>query len=147
MSSSRTLYSSDGDGHWIKTVWEDQCGEAVFLRGKCQGVKGHEGDHWCYGPDGSYHSEVQGELEPHEIRGGSTPPGHESWISPVDKAADYYLTFYERTEVTDAKEIARLEAGNLGENESITQPVKWDELEEDVADELQRRLKNFSDDE
>jgi hypothetical protein len=141
--TERTLYSTDGEGHWVKRVWSKQCSESIMFSRRCQGVEGHEGNHWCYAEDGSYHYDVPGDLEPHDIAGGMTPPGHKSWISPVDKADDYYMGHYTDTEITDPDEIARLEADDVPEGASITGPVKWDELDEEDAAELKRRMEAY----
>lgn len=140
---SRTMYSTDGKGYWVKRVWSEQCEENILFSRQCQGVKGHEGDHWCYGEDGSYHYDVQGDLEPHDIAGGMTPPGHKSWISPVDKADDYYMSHYTDIEITDPDEIARLEAGEIEDGESINGPVKWDDIDEETAEKLKKRLADY----
>ncbi len=110
------MYSSDGEGRWWKREWKDQCPEDAFIRDKCQGTKGHSDIHWRYNTDGSLvWSENKAEMTEAELadqtRGcsGSTPPGHANWISPVDKAKDYYMEFYEDSDVTDPEIIAALE--------------------------------------
>lgn len=138
-----TMYSTDGKGNWTKRIWSEKCPEKFFLNHKCQGVKGHDGNHWCYGEDGSYFFGVPGELEPHDIRCGSTPPNNEDWINPVDKSNDYYMSNYTDVEVTDLSEIARLESGDVNDDESINGPIDWEELDEETSTELKRRIKAY----
>ena len=123
-------YYGDGEGNWGKRVWAEQCPETILFGYQCQGVKGHEGDHWSYGPDGSYHYDVQGELEPHDIAGGMIPPGHKTWISPVDKMEEHHRCHYEDSEVTDPDLIARLNRGEIEDGEALNQPVKFDKEED-----------------
>jgi len=130
-------YYGDGEGNWVMRVWAEQCPEPIMFSGKCQGVKGHEGDHWCYSEDGSYNYDVQGELEPHEIAGGITPPGHDSWISPVEMADKQYRCFHEDTEVTDPELIARLNRGEIEDGESLSQPISYENLTDIELDALE----------
>lgn len=129
---SNITYYGDGKGNWSKRVWADKCSENIWFTGECQGVEGHEGDHWCYSKDGSYNYGVRGDLEAHDIAGGSTPPGHKDWISPVDMADKYYMRFHEDTEVTDPELIARLNRGEIEDGESLDQPLNFDDLEEEL---------------
>ena len=107
------------DGSWLRREWSRQCPfkELLYIH-RCQGVEGHEGEHWCYRPDGSYVS----------MGGVSTglsltPPGHPKWISPVDKAYLHYMSVYVDSEVTEPEEIARLNRGEHSDNESLDRPV------------------------
>jgi len=119
--SLRTRYVSDGNGRWQKTVWQKQCPEDLILWGQCQGTLGHEGDHWAFRGNGSYcyHKPEGG--------GGMIPPGHSSWVSPVDKVKDYHMNFCTVHEVTDPDEIAGLESGTIPDNSSIVLPYHWSE--------------------
>jgi tRNA (cmo5U34)-methyltransferase len=124
------MFSTDGNGNWNKRVWKKQCPCKVFMADKCQGVEGHEGDHWCYRPDGSYAWDLQ-EAKRKEIADkdldegvcGQIPPDHKDYISPVVKTKEFYLQFSEDTTITDPEEIARLEAGKIKDGESINRPV------------------------
>ena len=50
------LYSTDGKGHWGQARnGKPQCPYKVLFNHQCQGAEGHQGDHWCYGPDGTHH--------------------------------------------------------------------------------------------
>ena len=115
-------YDTDGNGRWWVTEWEPQCVDKDFFDYKCQGVEGHEGEHWCYKDDGSYVSwETKG--------GGSiTGPGHKSWVSPVDKAKERYICHHTTTEVTDPELIVKLAADEV--DACITGPCSEDEIEE-----------------
>jgi hypothetical protein len=117
------------NGKWTKQEFAKQCSENVAFGDNCQGAEGHEGDHWCYGPDGCYHFELQNwrQLKGHEIAGGSTPPDHDEYVHPKDKVKDYYMSNYTVTDVTDPEEIARLERGEIREGETIDRPVDDEE--------------------
>lgn len=119
------LYSTDGKGHWIRREWKLQCTHEVFMASQCQGVEGHEGDHWCYRPCGSYNWEhPEGEYDDYEGVAGDIPPGHKSYISPQKMAKHYFMSHYEDTKITDPKLIARLEKDKTPEkNATITRPV------------------------
>lgn len=131
---------SDGK-RWWKTVWQRQCPEGVFLAGRCQGVEGHKGVHWRYGPCGSLHHS-DNDHDPSDDGGsGSTPPGHKDYQTPAELQHLCYMNFQERTEVTVPEEIARLERGEVRDGESLDRP--WDpdkEQDEEVkATILERR--------
>lgn len=123
------LYSGDGKGNWIKREWQNQCPEKVFLRDSCQGVEGHKGEHWCYGPNGSYHWE-HNKIEPPDpsAAAGSIPPDHESYISPKEKSKEYYMNFYVDSKVTSLEKIASLNRGECEDGASLTAPVPPEEL-------------------
>jgi len=126
MKEKNILYSTDGKGHWIRREWKNQCPHKVFMSGRCQGVEGHEGDHWNYGPDGSYYWEIQDrdDIDDNDSVAGSCPPEHKTYTSPKKMAKHYYMAHYEDTEVIDPKVIARLEAGKTPEKgATITRPV------------------------
>lgn len=128
-------YYSDGKGNWTKITWSKQCPEKTIF-GKCQGVKGHKGDHWCYSPDGSYNYAVQGKLKPHETAGGMIPPNNEKWISPVNMNDKFYMNFHENSKVTDPELISRLNKGEMKKNESIDRPVDLNELDPEIIKRL-----------
>lgn len=98
----------------------------VFFFEQCQGVEGHNGHHWCYGPDGSYHwqkNDNDPESNEKEAVAGSIPPDHKLYVSPKKKVKEHYLNFYEDTVVTDKKKIERLERGDTRPGENIDRPV------------------------
>jgi hypothetical protein len=130
----RIMYSTDGAGYWIKRVWKRQCPDEVFLHGRCQGIEGHEGVHWCYSPCGSFcwsENENDPTIDKTDKRrgvAGSTPPGHEKYKNPIDMMDAYYVSNYEDSEVTDPELIARLEADDEDIQGSINRPVREEEL-------------------
>jgi len=121
------LFSTDGKGNWWRREWVEQCDQDVFFYGRCQGVKGHKGVHWCYQPCGSLAWD-DNENDPTEKgAAGSIPPGHKSYTTPEKMVKKYWLEHYTDTKVTDPKEIARLEADKMKPGESITRPVNLEE--------------------
>jgi tRNA (cmo5U34)-methyltransferase len=125
-----TLYS-DGHGRWLKRVWGVQCPETILFSDRCQGVRDHTGDHWCFEPDGSYH------FKPHEtdprsehIGCGTTPPGNSEYRTPLEMSRYHYRSHYEDTEVTDPDELARLNRGEFSPDEDVDRPCSDDEVEE-----------------
>ena len=73
---------------------------------------------------------------------GSTPPGHEQWISPLDKQKDLWLSHYTDTKVTDPQILARLEQDDPpeGDEASINRPVDFDKLDPELRKELEARI-------
>lgn len=114
-----TVYKTDGQGRWLRVEHAEQCPQELFLAERCQGAVGHEGAHWSYLPDGSLEYEDQ---DPDGF-GGDIPPEHKTWVHPKKMRKHYYLSQLTVTEVTDAKLIARLEAGKLRKGECIDRPV------------------------
>ena len=119
---SNKVYDTDGEGRWWVTEWQPQCSVDVLFSDRCQGVVGHAGDHWCYREDGTYQWAREG------AGGGWTPPGHRSWVSPVDKLREYHNAFHTTSEVTDPDLIAKLEAGEV--DDPITAPCTDEEIAE-----------------
>jgi hypothetical protein len=120
------MFSSHGDGKWWRTDFPRQCPERVTVAGRCQGVEGHAGNHWCYAGHGSYCYVVNRKgkkLKPWDAAAGMTPPGHKKYVHPEKVQKLFYLANAKRSRVTDPKEIARLERGDLRDNESCTRPV------------------------
>ena len=125
-----TLYT-DGNGNWLKRLWGVQCPMTILFRERCQGVIGHQGDHWRFQSDGSYH------YRPHEsnprgeqIGCGTTPPGHAEYRTPLEMSRYHYLKHYEDTQITDSVEISRLERGEFTANERVVRPCGDEEVEE-----------------
>jgi hypothetical protein len=59
---------------------------------QCCGVKGHKGLHWRYSEDGPLHQWPNRKgLKPWSMAYSMTPPGHQNYIHPKDKAADYHM--------------------------------------------------------
>lgn len=125
------MYSTNGNGRWLKRVWAAQCPETILIQERCQGVAGHTGDHWCFRSDGSYHYRPH-DTDPRrkEIGCGTIPPGHADYRTPLEMSRFRYLEFYEDSEVTNANEIARLEREELLSNESLNMPCSEEQIEE-----------------
>ena len=124
----RILYSTDGKGYWIRREWAQQCPHKMFMTGRCQGVKGHKGKHWCYGPDGSFHCDYPEEeiKKDTDIASEDIPAGHKNWVSPKKMEKQYYMAHHTDLVITDKKVIAKLEKDEPPEpNAYITGPVKW----------------------
>src|SRR5260370_28163341 len=79
-------YYGNGRSHWIRREWKPQCSEKVFFYGRCQGVKGHQGVHWCYSPSRSFQWSDNDDDPNHDGAAGSTPPGDKSYVAPVKMA-------------------------------------------------------------
>jgi hypothetical protein len=139
-------YSGDGEGHWVRREWVEQCPEKIFMADRCQGVKGHKGIHWCYTPDGSLAWDDNDDDPQENGCSGTTPPDHENWISPRDKVEEHWLTHYSDTEITDPAIIERLENHDPpegAENASVSMPVDWEKMkveDPELYEELQGRL-------
>jgi tRNA (cmo5U34)-methyltransferase len=117
------LYSTDGRGRWFKRKFAPQCPAKVFFWERCQGVRGHTGVHWCYGPDGSFRWSDNKRHPRHDGCAGSTPPDHKDYVPPKKMAAQYFLSHYKDSEVKNKALVARLERDETKEDESITRPV------------------------
>lgn len=133
-------YSTDGKGRWWKTEHRLQCPEKGFLRGRCQGVKGHKGVHWSFSSDGSFCYGDNDEDSSENGCSGITPPGHKSYRSPFEMEQHYYMRNASCMEVIDKDEIARLESNNIKSGESVSRPVDFSKMSPEHAAELQRRL-------
>ena len=132
---TRIMYSSDGE-RWWRTEWVSQCEEQIILADQCQGVKGHEGEHWCYRPSGDYAWSGDDGC-------GWTPPGHESYRTPESMQEHHHLQFRDCEEITDPEIAERLEQDDPPEgidNCSIDKPLAEDDP---WYDECQRRLEEF----
>lgn len=82
-----------------------QCkSEDTFHQAKCQGVHGHKGPHWSYGPNGWLHrwqrkKDIKSKWD---WASSSTPPGHPEYPDPEIQTALYYKNF-DRREVVGTK--------------------------------------------
>lgn len=123
-------YTTDGNGNWNKRTWSRQCPKDVFIYGRCQGVEGHKGVHWCYDLDGSLNYEDNEDDPTEEMVGcaGSIPPGHSTYVNPVDKQQDYFLNFFVDSVVDDPELIKKLEQDQLDGDYSITRPLKMEDF-------------------
>lgn len=140
---SNAMYSKDHEGNWWKTVWAEQCPEKVFIHGQCQGVKGHKGVHWMYGPSGSYEWDDNDDDPKHKhenIACGSTPPEHKDYVDPRTMAPHYYREHNTTTKVEDPEKIEALNRGEFEDGASINQPLDMDALDPEDREELQRRI-------
>lgn len=133
---SHVMYYTNGQGYWVRTEFAEQCGESVYIIAECQGVKGHTGQCWAYGPSGSY------QYNSEDGGCGSTPPGHDRYISPIDMADHYYLANKTTEVVTDPVLIERLENDDPpeGNDAGITRPLSEDDP---MYEECQRRLEDY----
>jgi len=134
----KVSYWTNGEGYWIRREWVDQCPETILITGKCQGVKGHKGEHWYYRPDGSYRWSDNKDNPKRGGCSGMTPPGHKLYVSPVDKQPEFWGNNYTDKEITDSDLIARLENDDPpeGDDAGIDRPVDMD----DIPEELKGRL-------
>lgn len=125
-------YLTDGEGYWERMVGSDQCPCEWSDSEECQGVRGHVGPHWCYEPSGTYmcwENENDPDNDMAEYPLAYIPPGHKKYISPVDKAQEYYANSSVRSIITDEALIKLLEQGvTPEENASITSPVSQEEM-------------------
>jgi len=151
-----TQYSSDGKGNWWKTVWEEQCPEFVGIGGilakikdgeewstrhlRCQGVKGHKGLHWRYGPCGSYEWDDNEEDSTEEGCCGTTPPDHKKYVAPQRKCEEHWMNFKTTTKVEDPEKIAALERGEYEDGAGVDKPVDFDEMDPETREEIQERM-------
>lgn len=122
-NGANIVYYAIGQG-WIRREWKPQCSSRVFLSGRCQGVKGHKGVHWCYSPSGSFHWDDNLDDPTRDGCAGSTPPGHKTYVAPLRMQKHYYLSHYTDTTVTGDAIIAMLEKGKTPERgAAIDRPV------------------------
>jgi hypothetical protein len=122
---ANVCYYADGHGRWMRREWKSQCSSKVFIYGRCQGVKGHKGVHWCYSPSGSFTWDDNDADPQHDGCAGSTPPGHKDYVSPAKMQKHYFMSHYSDTDVTDSAIIAMLEKDKTPEPDaSINRPVK-----------------------
>ena len=132
----RITYRQLSHRKWIKIVHQDKCDEPVSVfRGKCQGVKGHSGDHWCYSECGSLQLYPNKDEEPNPEWGYSNiPPGNKDYISPEEKRSHYYLGFSTSCDVKDKQLITKLENDEfLGEDVSIDRMVTEEDMEKPLG--------------
>jgi hypothetical protein len=124
INGANICYYTDGNGFWLRRAWKPQCSTRVFIYGRCQGVRGHRGAHWCYSPSGSFDWQDNDDDPKHDGCAGSTPPGHKTYVSPLKMQKHYFVSHYSDTEVTDKATIAMLEKGKTPERgASIDRPV------------------------
>ena len=140
------MYSTDGNGLWIRREWAEQCPERVLLASRCQGIKGHKGLHWCYKPDGRFAWGDNVDDPREDGCSGTTPPGHGRWVSPLEKQGDCWSNNYTDTQITDPETIVRLEQDDPpeGDDASINRPVDLDTLDPELRKELEARSKRMN---
>jgi hypothetical protein len=126
-TETNVCYYQVGNGSWLRREWKPQCRAEVLLSGRCQGVKGHKGVHWCYAPSGSFQWDDNDDDPQHDGCAGSTPPGHKSYVSPVTMQKHYFMTHYTDTKVTDNAIIGMLQRNKPPERgAAIDRPVVFD---------------------
>lgn len=126
-SGNRVMYVKSGE-KWFRHEWKEQCDKDIFMGSKCQGVKGHSENHWCYSPNGWLCQNL--------LNGGAsqTPPGHENYVDPLTQQHLWYINFCKIEEVTDPEIFANLEAGNPPEEfASMDRPITEEEAEKEFG--------------
>ena len=129
-------YSQKHDGKWFELKYrQDQCPEFVFFSGPCQGVRGHKGQHWCYGLDGNYHWEDNDDDPKSKGYSGSTPSDHPSYVHPKEMAdKHYHHVNAEWKEVKNKSLIKKLNSDHyFGKNVTIDRPVPPEEASKLMA--------------
>ena len=114
-NGSNVVYYTDGKGSWIRREWQPQCSAKVFFYGRCQGVRGHRGVHWCYSPSGSFQWADNADDPKHDGCAGSTPPGHKDYVSPAKMQKYYFISHYTDTKPTDQAVLAMLDKNKTPE--------------------------------
>lgn len=121
---SYVCYYTNGKGYWLRREWKPQCSARVFMSGRCQGVKGHKGVHWCFSPSGDFDWNDNDNDPQVDGGAGSTPPGHHEYSSPAKMQKYLYSNHYIDSTVTDKGILEMLEAGETPEpNAAIDRPV------------------------
>lgn len=126
-------YHKMSDGRWFKQEWPHQCDHGAWvLGGKCQGVRGHTGEHWCYRSEGSYayrdnEADVASKRDKRGVS-GMIPPGHKDYVNPETKTGDFYINHSTTVEVTDVNKIAELEQDKCEDGASIDKPCSPEEI-------------------
>jgi hypothetical protein len=137
LPASDIHYYKLSDGGWLRREYSGKCSK-YMLFGECVGAKGHYGDHWYYGKDGSYHWYRNGDdpgcLRSKNEAAGMIPPGHKEWINPVQKSEEYHSRIFKDSMVENKAEIERLDRGDLRDNESSCEP--WDEGDHRMFDDI-----------
>lgn len=127
---TRVTFYFDGKDRWLRRDWAPQCPHKTLLLKRCQGVEGHEGDHWCFAPNGSWHwSRDKDHPEYNRAASGMTPPTSEGYRSPIEMYPHYHLNHYEDHEVTDPEELDRLNRGDFRPEETVDRPCTDQEIE------------------
>jgi len=70
-----------------------QCvSKARIWKLRCQGAKGHKGQHWSYDGGGWFHLwPNQRGLRAMDVAHQTIPPGHARYVSPVEMDAEHYI--------------------------------------------------------
>lgn len=98
---------------WHKTEWAKQCGNSSKLGAyKCQGAEGHNGDCWCYKPNGPL---VLIKDEHHIIE---IKPEDPKYPHPKDVQHLFYMNISSEKPITDINKIQEL---NLSKYKLIEQ--------------------------
>jgi hypothetical protein len=88
-----------------ETTLAPQCASKHWCgKQRCQGLRGHEGPHWHYCPDGwleqwQRREDIKG---PTDWASSRTPPDHKDYIHPKDMLVKLY-TSHNRTEKVQRK--------------------------------------------
>lgn len=142
-NASRVTYLRDDDGKWTKKICASQCPFEDVFGWKCQGCKGHSGDHWAYDAKGFYlwhkNSREETSRSKYRIVSGTTPPGHPSYISPEQRQQDIYFRHSTFEPVTSKRLIKKLEDGEYPDLACVIRPVQDERLPQSVKKRLQAR--------
>lgn len=130
-AETRTTFYFDGTARWLRRDWARQCPHEILISRECQGVEGHDGEHWCFGADGSYHwARDKDHPEYKRAACGFTPPTANGYRTPAEMHLHYYMNHYEDCEVTDPVELERLNQGDFQPDESVDRPCTADEVKQ-----------------
>lgn len=127
MSYETVYWGSEDESYWTKTVYPKQCSYKFIVlweSDRCQGEDEHAGDHWAYSPNGTYNCSTP------EGGSASIPPGSNQWVSPVDRAQDFWRNLAVTSSVIDKGLIGRLCAReDFGDDVAIMSPKPCTEEE------------------
>ena len=127
---TRVTFYFDGNDRWLRRDWAPQCSHKILHLRRCQGVDGHDGEHWCFAPNGSYHwSRDKDHPDYQQGASGMIPPTSAGYRSPLEMDPNYHRNHHEDHEVTDPEELARLNRGDFLPEESVDRPCTEEEVE------------------
>lgn len=99
-----TYHIGDNAG-WFKRIHALQCSETLnFGQHRCQGTKGHDGNHWAYSSIGWYCWK-----NPSGAITGSTPPDHPEYIEPKTMSKKCYINSYLTVQVSEQEALEYLD--------------------------------------
>lgn len=130
-SKPQVTFYGNGSDRWVKRTWARQCAQTILSHHRCQGLDGHNGDHWCYRSDGTFICKPH-ESTPQRMKIGCAfiSPSDPNYRSPLEMSRYRYQASYEDIDVTDMSEIERLENGDMLPHESLCRPCTEVQVEE-----------------